>query len=187
MMWNPFDDVFPKAKLDKSFPSTTTKTGEAESEPEDGEMVSDSMIGQEDDTSEDTLDDMEVNYPLLTMEDNEEGKIEADETTLESSVDKLKNGGNDEAGFMAEEATIDDIPTATNTTAIQVPLVAEKPLVASPMAETSVENQDGGTLRSRQRLARNQPSPSVAKGLGRILQGRTRGGRTCRDVLTYGS
>nr|GEY47960.1 nuclear-pore anchor [Tanacetum cinerariifolium] len=116
--------------------------GEAESEPEDGEMVSDSMIGQEDDGQkigesqlvehhirsssplpvkdipEDTLGDMEVSLPLLTMEDNEEGKIEADATTPNSSADKLKNDENNEAGFMAEEATIDDIPTATTTTAI---------------------------------------------------------------------
>nr|GEV04670.1 nuclear-pore anchor [Tanacetum cinerariifolium] len=145
--------------------------GEANSEPEDGELVSDSMIGQEDngqkmgesqvvehqirspspmlveDMPEDTLGDMEVSYPLFTMEDNEEGEIEADETTLESSADKLKNDENDEAGFMAKEATIDDIPSATTTTAIQVPPVAEKLPVTSLMAETSVGNQDGSTTK----------------------------------------
>ncbi|GJV80702.1 hypothetical protein Tco_1516572, partial [Tanacetum coccineum] len=117
--------------------------GDDESEPEDGEMVSDSMIGEkdggqeigeshlvehqfrspspmpvEDEMPKDTLGDMEVSYPLLTMEDNEEGEIEADETTPESSADELKNDENDEAGFMAEEAEIDDIPTATTTTSI---------------------------------------------------------------------
>nr|GEV17082.1 nuclear-pore anchor [Tanacetum cinerariifolium] len=220
-------------------------TGEAESEPEDGEMVSDSMIGQEDggqemgesqlvehqirspspmpvedEMPEDTLGDMEVSSPLLTMEDNEEGEIEADETTPESSADKLKNDGTDEAVVMAEEAAIDDISTVTTTTAIQVPPVAEKPSVTSLMAETSAGNQDGSAvsiastsgptevkpeepvadtvsttinlnerarLRSRQRLAGNQPSPSVARGRGRILQGGTRGGRTGRGGPTSGS
>nr|GEY47959.1 nuclear-pore anchor [Tanacetum cinerariifolium] len=137
-------------RIIESSSSKSRTNCEAESKPEDGEMVSDSMIGQEDDGQkigesqlvehqirsssplpvkdipEDTLGDMEVGLPLLTMEDNEEGKIEADETTPNSSADKLKNDGNNEAGFMAEEATIDDIPTATTTTAIQVPFVAEK-------------------------------------------------------------
>lgn len=150
-------------------------TGEAESEPEDGEMVSDSMIGQEDggqemgesqlvehqvrspspmpvedEMPEDTLGDMEVSSPLLTTEDNEdkneEGEIEADETTPESSTDKLKNDGNDEAGFMAEEVAIDDIPTVTTTTAIVVPPVAEKQSVTSSMAESSAGNQDGSAV-----------------------------------------
>nr|GEX11485.1 nuclear-pore anchor [Tanacetum cinerariifolium] len=100
----------------------------------------------EDEMLEDTLGDMEVSYPLLTMKDNEQGKIEADETTPKSSVDKLRNDGNDEAGFMAEEATIDDIPTATTMTAIQVTHVAEKPPVTSSMAKTSARNQDGSTI-----------------------------------------
>ncbi|PWA51242.1 vacuolar H+-pyrophosphatase [Artemisia annua] len=120
-------------------------TGEAKSEPEDGEMVSDSIIGQE-----------------------------------------------DSVGFMAEEAAIDDIPTATTMTAIVVHPVAEKPSITSSMAETGAGNQDGSDvsivytsgptevkpeepvaytvstninlnerakLRFWQRLAGNQPSP----------------------------
>ncbi|GKD30645.1 hypothetical protein Tco_1241423, partial [Tanacetum coccineum] len=49
---------------------------------------------------------------------NEEGEIEADETTPESSTDKLKNDRTDEAVIMAEENAIDDISTVTTTTAI---------------------------------------------------------------------
>ncbi|GKD72387.1 hypothetical protein Tco_1330669 [Tanacetum coccineum] len=154
------------------------------------------------------------------MKYNEEGEIEADETTPESSTDKLKNDKTNEAVVMAEEDAIDDIYTVTTTTAIQVPYVAEKLSITSSMAETSAGNQDGSVvgiistsrptevkpkepvadtvsttinlnerarLRSRQRLAGNQPSPSVARGRGRILQGRTRGGRTGRGGPTSGS
>ncbi|PWA57902.1 hypothetical protein CTI12_AA405370 [Artemisia annua] len=67
-------------------------------------------------------------------------------TTPESSTYTLKNDGNDEVGFMAEEAAIDEIPTTTTTTAIVVPLVVEIPSVTSSIAETSAGNQDGSAV-----------------------------------------
>ncbi|KAJ0865910.1 hypothetical protein HanRHA438_Chr12g0545861 [Helianthus annuus] len=127
-----------------------TVTGEGGSEPEEGEMETDqarspSPMPAEEDTIEETetLGDLEVSSPLLTMEDNEdkteEGEIEVEETTPESSTDKqLTNDGNDEAGSTAEEAAIDHVPA---TTAVPVP---EKPSKTSAMAEpsASVGNQD---------------------------------------------
>ncbi|KAI7748396.1 hypothetical protein M8C21_013914 [Ambrosia artemisiifolia] len=212
-----------------------TVTGEGGSEPEEGEMVSDAaIIGQEtdqirspspmpaeEDMIEETIGDLEVSSPLLTMEDNEEkteeGEIEVEETTPESSTDKqLTNDGNDEVGSVAEEAAIDHVPA---TTAVIVPPVPEKPSNTSAMAEpsSSVGNQDSGVTsvapptaaptqeepvdsgsttinlnerarqRSLQRLAGAQPLPPVNRGRGRVLRGRTRGGRTGRGGQTPGS
>nr|GEX32251.1 hypothetical protein [Tanacetum cinerariifolium] len=90
-----YDDIYFLLSSFQIFSNVDVTIGEAESKPKDGEMVLNSMSGQEDD-----------------------GEIKADEPTPESSFDKLKNDGNDEAGFKAEEATIDDIPTATTMTAI---------------------------------------------------------------------
>ncbi|XP_076939243.1 uncharacterized protein LOC143607835 [Bidens hawaiensis] len=216
------------------------------SEPEEGEMVTDAVtvIGQEtdpirspspspspstmpveEDMIEETLGDLEVRSPLLQMEDNEdkneEGEIEPEETTPESSTDKqVINDGNDEAGSTAEEATIDPVPVAapvTVTTAVIVPPVNEKPVNASVTAEPSqsVGNQDsvvtstgatqeepivdtGSTTinlnerarqRALQRLAGQgqQPLPPATRGRGRVLRGRTRGGRTGRGGQTPGS
>ncbi|KAJ0492502.1 putative nucleoprotein TPR/MLP1 [Helianthus annuus] len=201
-------------------------TGEGGSEPEEGEMETDQarspspMPAEEDMIEEtETLGDLEVSSPLLTMEDNEdkteEGEIEVEETTPESSTDKqLPNDGNDEAGSTAEEAAIDHVPA---TTAVPVP---EKPSKTSAMTEpsASVGNQDssvssvvptsagptpeepvvdtGSTTinlnerarqRSLQRMAGAQPLPPVARGRGRAVRGRTRGGRTGRGGQTPGS
>ncbi|KAJ0725075.1 putative nucleoprotein TPR/MLP1 [Helianthus annuus] len=203
-----------------------TVTGEGGSEPEEGEMETDQarspspMPAEEDIIEEtETLGDLEVSSPLLTTEDNEdkteEGEIEVEETTPESSTDKqLTNDGNDEAGSTAEEAAIDHVPA---TTAVPVP---EKPSKTSAMAEPSgsVGNQDssvssvvptsagptqeepvvdtGSTTinlnerarqRSLQRMAGAQPLPPVARGRGRVVRGRTRGGRTGRGGQTPGS
>ncbi|KAM0019898.1 putative nucleoprotein TPR/MLP1 [Helianthus debilis subsp. tardiflorus] len=203
-----------------------TVTGEGGSEPEEGEMETDQarspspMPAEEDMIEEtETLGDLEVSSPLLTMEDNEdkteEGEIEVEETTPESSTDKqLPNDGNDEAGSTAEEAAIDHVPA---TTAVPVP---EKPSKTSAVTEpsASVGNQDssvssvvptsagptqeepvvdtGSTTinlnerarqRSLQRMAGAQPLPPVARGRGRVVRGRTRGGRTGRGGQTPGS
>ncbi|KAI3816544.1 hypothetical protein L1987_16245 [Smallanthus sonchifolius] len=218
---------------------TQLQSGEGGSEPEEGEMVSDAVItGQEtgeaqlvehqtrspspmpaeEDMIEETLGDLEMSSPMLTMEDNEdrteEGEIEPEETTPESSTDKPTNDGIDEAGSMAEEAAIDHVPT---TTAVVVPPVPEKPSNTSAVVEPSpsVGNQDssvssvstsavptpeepvdtGSTTinlnerarqRSLQRLAGAQPLPPV-RGRGRVPRGRTRGGRTGRGGQTPGS
>nr|XP_043614030.1 nuclear-pore anchor [Erigeron canadensis] len=216
------------------------ETDEAGSEPEEGEMVSDAAIGHEgggqetgeaqlvehqirspspmpieDEMTEDTLGDMEIGSPSLTEDNedkNEEGEIEAEETTPESSTDKVNNDRNDEAGSMAEEAT---------TTAVTIPAVSEAPSKTSALVETSASKQDSSTLssvstsgstevkpeepvadtvprtinlnerarqRSWQRLGVAQPSPPVTRGRGRVIQrGRARGGRTGRGGQTPGS
>ncbi|XP_024989705.1 nuclear-pore anchor [Cynara cardunculus var. scolymus] len=163
-------------------------TGEAGSDPEEGEMVSDAIIGHEgggastsnntssamiisnqemgeaqlvehqmrspsplpveDEVADDALGDLEVSSPLLedNEDKNEEGEIEVEETTPESSTDKLNNDGNDEGGSMAEEAAIDHVPTTA--AAVLVPPVAEKTSNTSAMSEAGVANQDGSTLSS---------------------------------------
>ncbi|KAL8224372.1 hypothetical protein R6Q57_019847 [Mikania cordata] len=140
-------------------------TDEIVSEPEEGEMASDAVIiGQEtgdaqlveqhhirspsvmpaeDDMIEETLGDLEMSSPMLTMEDHEdkteEGELE-EEPTLESSTDKLTNDGNDEAGSLAEEAVTENVPI---TTAVKVPPVPEKLSNTSAVEPSpSVGNQD---------------------------------------------
>ncbi|KAI3733902.1 hypothetical protein L6452_13360 [Arctium lappa] len=166
-------------------------TGEAGSDPEEGEMVSDAIIGHEgggastsnntssamiisnqdtgeaqlvehhmrspsplpveDEVADDALGDMDISSPLLALEDNEdkneEGEIEVEETTPESSTDKLNNDGNDEGGSMAEEAAVDHVP-ATAAAVLVPPPVAEKTSNTSAMSESGVANQDGSTLSS---------------------------------------
>ncbi|KAJ9554211.1 hypothetical protein OSB04_018256 [Centaurea solstitialis] len=160
-------------------------TGEAGSDPEEGEMVSDAIIGQEgggastsamiisnqemgeaqlvehhvrspsplpveDEVADDSLGDMEISSPLLTLEDNEdkneEGEIEVEETTPESSTDKLNNDGNDEGGSVAEEAAIDHVPTTAAAVVLVPPPVAEKTSNTSGVSESGVANQDVSTV-----------------------------------------
>ncbi|KAI3817234.1 hypothetical protein L1987_11023 [Smallanthus sonchifolius] len=194
-------------------------TGEGGGDPEEGEMFSDAItenqirspspMPAEDEITEETLGEMEVSSLLLTMEDNEdkngeEGEIEVEETTPESSTGKFNNDGNDEAGSMAVESV---------AAAVIAPPVHEKPSNTSAMAERppGVGNEDNsvvsgvstsigstevkpeepvvdtglttinlnarGRLRSLQRMAVSQPS-STTRGRRGVPRGRTHGGRT---------
>ncbi|CAH1431370.1 unnamed protein product [Lactuca virosa] len=196
--------------------------GEVGSEPEEGEMVSDAVVsnqetgeGQlvergrrsaspmpvEDDVAgEDTLGVMEMGSPLLTMEDtedkNEEGEIEVEETTPESSMDnKVNNDGNDE-----EAAVIDHVEKSTTSSAVTTVTVTTetggsttevKPEESAAAAGTGTADTSNSTtinlnerarLRSLQRLAgtnTSPPPPAAARGRGRpVPRGRSvRGGR----------
>ncbi|PWA88696.1 Tetratricopeptide, MLP1/MLP2-like protein [Artemisia annua] len=163
-------------------------TGEAKSEPEDGEMVSDSIISQEDSGHEMGESQMVEHQIRLSSPMPVEDEMHKTLSEIRMSVPHF--------GFMAKEAAIDGIPTATTTTAIVVHPVADKPSITSSMAETGAGNQDGSDvsivytsgptevkpeepvaytvsttinlnerakLRSWQRLARNQPSPPVRR------------------------
>ncbi|XP_071691063.1 nuclear-pore anchor [Rutidosis leptorrhynchoides] len=207
----------------------TEATGEAVSDSEEGEMKegddqetgeanlvehqmrSPSPMPVEDEMTEDTLGEMEISSPLLTMEDNEdkneEGEIEVEETSPESSTEKTNNEGNDEAGSTAEQISNDNVPT---TAVVPTPVAEKPPSGVSAVATESivVTNQessgpsevkqdeavgDGAASRTinlnerarqraKQRLAGTgtQPSPPITRGRGRILRGPARGGRTGR-------
>lgn len=152
--------------------------------------VEDDMAG-----GEDTLGEMEIGSPLLTMEEtedkNEEGEIEVEETTPESSMDnKVNNDANDE-----EAAVIDHVEKSTTTTSALTTETGGSTTEVKPeesagtgtgTAETSnsttINLNERARLRSLQRLAgtnTSPPPPAAARGRGRQApRGRSvRGGR----------
>lgn len=197
--------------------------GDAQLVVDEHQIRSPSPMPIEDEVAEeDTLvigGDMEMSSPLedLNEDKSEEGEIEVEETTPESSTDKLlNNDGNDEAGSVA--AIDHDVPTITAAAVVVPPVPEKQSNTTSAAAEPSVANQDSSSIvssvsttdvkpeetsvdtgsttinlnerarqRSLQRLAGAQPSPPVPRGRGRMIRGRTRGGRSARGGQTPGS
>ncbi|KAI3730620.1 hypothetical protein L1987_61792 [Smallanthus sonchifolius] len=195
-------------------------TGEGGDDPEEGNVFSDAItenqirspspLPAEDEINEETLGEMEVSSPLLTMDDNEdkkgeEGEIEVEETTPESSTDLFNNDGNDEAGSMAVESVaaaviappVPEKPSNTSAMAERAPVVGNednsvvsgvstsvgstevKPEEPVDMGLTTINLNARGRLRSLQRLAGSQNSPTT-RGRRGVPRGRTHGGRTGR-------
>ncbi|KAJ0552350.1 nuclear-pore anchor isoform X1 [Helianthus annuus] len=147
------------------------------SDPEEGDFEnqvrSPPPMPVEDEMPEETLAETEVSSALLTTEDDEdkhgeESEVEVEETTLENSTDKFDN---DSVGNQ-DSSAVSGVSTSTGPTEVK----PEEPVTG--LRITSLNER--ARQRSLQRLSGAQFSPPVTRGRGRVIRGRTRGGRTAR-------